>query len=625
MVSLLDLPEDALADIVARLVLPRDALKLMLTCKDAATGAGRSSLSAAGLIAAAKLLDCQPGEVAKLSGSSDDGLDEDGLETANFVLRAHAPAHMEACSDHTLVLLSSGMVLSCGANEAGQLGNGIISQFSSTIYVPSPTYSSSYLAHQQQVIEKHDATTPSPVLLPAGVVPVAVAAGRSHSLLISACGNAFAWGLNDSGQLGFDGEAKVGCPRRVSFMDDAASVGVALGELALGGNVEDHPFFSLAMQPTLPLGRQRLVVQVAAGAMHSLFLMQTGEVLACGAGGNGELGTGECHDSRSPRRVLLPECACAIVSGGYHSLAISAGPERRVYGWGIAACGQLGPNADGSRELKQRATPTRVLLAPSQPTLQPTLQPPLQQLLPLIQHLPPCAQLSAGLHHTLLLTQSGGALSFGKGSNGALGHGDRQDVVEPKRVDALTGKRVLSVSAGSMHSAFVTHCGELYTCGNASHGRLGVTAALSQAGTVGIAPMPMTQRAAHRDAPVKHITLPVRVPLPVGRMARRVTAGNEHTLAVLDDGATYVFGRGQLGQLGCGDRVNQLTPCRVVGFDGPSVDPPPVDVSEMHGGHSTDTPAPAPVPPAASPTLRPVANEIGCQIVGGSVQNRFLR
>ena len=62
--------------------------------------------------------------------------------------------------------------------------------------------------------------------------------------------------------------------------------------------------------------RQLRVVQVSAGAMHSLLLLESGVVLACGAGTNGELGAGlPLEDAPTPRRVLLPEACRAVCAG----------------------------------------------------------------------------------------------------------------------------------------------------------------------------------------------------------------------------------------------------------------------------------------------------------------------
>ena len=467
---LTDLPADSLADIISRLSLPQDALTFMLCNRFFASGEGRLTLSAAGLLSAARVLGCLPGHVGRLTGSS---VAEDGLKTAAFVIRSHTVLQQAACADHTLVI-HKGILRACGANSAGQLGNGVVSQVSSTISVPSPNFSSAYLARQQQVVDNFDATTPASVMLPTEIAPAAVAAGRSHSLLVSSAGEVYAWGLNDRGQLGYESDVNAPRPRRIRLDGDVS----ALDNARQRGRSLIDGFGGISISPQGPAvlaAQSRRVVQVAAGALHSLLLLDCGEVLACGAGDVGELGTGELSGevigsragtggSHAPVRVELPEPARAIAAGGYHSLALSAGVERRVYGWGSAACGQIGPTADGSYELKPRATPTLVLLrgggasAASMPW-QPmagggpsaigegtgySVQPAAIGE----DALPPVAKLAAGLHHSLILTQArcarahmhtcrhacgphhsliltqrGEVLSCGKGSNGAASAG----------------------------------------------------------------------------------------------------------------------------------------------------------------------------------------------------------
>ena len=120
-------------------------------------------------------------------------------------------------------------------------------------------------------------------------------------------------------------------------------------------------------------------------------------------------------DASAPLSPLAPARSHPVRTSRAHTSAPSpcAGS---VFGWGSAACGQLGQDPAGGRALTPRATPAVVS-----------------------RLLPPCAQLAAGSHHSLLLTQRGDVISFGKGTTGALGHGDRSDVTEPKPIMALAG------------------------------------------------------------------------------------------------------------------------------------------------------------------------------------------
>jgi hypothetical protein len=62
--------------------------------------------------------------------------------------------------------------------------------------------------------------------------------------------------------------------------------------------------------------------------------------------------------------------------------------------------------------------------------------------------------LCAGLDHTVCMMKDGSAMSFGKGSDGRLGHGDEQDQPSPKTIAGL-GTDALSCSAGKLHTAWV--------------------------------------------------------------------------------------------------------------------------------------------------------------------------
>lgn len=75
--------------------------------------------------------------------------------------------------------------------------------------------------------------------------------------------NAFTWGTGEGGQLGY-------CPM-------------------------EAPISQTVPRPVFPIGatKGRHVLKVAAGGRHSLFLLESGDVLACGVWDDGQLG---CKD-----------------------------------------------------------------------------------------------------------------------------------------------------------------------------------------------------------------------------------------------------------------------------------------------------------------------------------------
>ena len=146
---------------------------------------------------------------------------------------------------------------------------------------------------------------------------------------------------------------------------------------------------------------------------------------------------------------------------------------------------------------------------------------------------------SCGEQHTAVRTRSGALYTFGRGSDGQLGHGDGISCMMPKRVGgALSAERVTRVSCGMNHVAVVVADGRMFTFGRGG-GRLG-------------------------HAMMDNILIPTLVEALLSAVVREVACGAMHTAVVCDDGALYTFGRGSEGQLGHGGRAARaLLPTRV--------------------------------------------------------------
>lgn len=112
---------------------------------------------------------------------------------------------------HSLAIGSDGQLYAWGANTNGQIGDG------STI----------------------QRNTPLVIGLAPGITPVAIAAGDSHSLAIGSDGKLYAWGRNDSGQVGDGSTLQRTTPVLVSLPADVAPSAVSAGtahSLAIGAN-----------------------------------------------------------------------------------------------------------------------------------------------------------------------------------------------------------------------------------------------------------------------------------------------------------------------------------------------------------------------------------------------------
>ena len=89
----------------------------------------------------------------------------------------------------------------------------------------------------------------------------------------------------------------------------------------------------------------------------------------------------------------------------------------------------------------------------------------------------PIVCVSAGSAHVLALTLDQEMFSWGEGSYGALGFGSREDVCSPRRLDLYDHQKklhkVMQISCGKCHSMCLTSTHNIFSWGEAGHGRLG--------------------------------------------------------------------------------------------------------------------------------------------------------
>jgi ubiquitin-protein ligase E3 A len=140
---------------------------------------------------------------------------------------------------------------------------------------------------------------------------------------------------------------------------------------------------------------------------------------------------------------------------------------------------------------------------------------------------------SCGLNHTVVVSSSGCALSFGSNESGQLGHSsDKISNVSPKVVHfSLPSRRpsmiiVTKVACGDLFSLFLTTTSEIYGCGSASF--LGNTMNSSRL----------------------IITQAERVESLVGSNIIDLTAGSSHALALTASGELYGWGSNRHCELG---------------------------------------------------------------------------
>jgi alpha-tubulin suppressor-like RCC1 family protein len=195
------------------------------------------------------------------------------------------------------------------------------------------------------------------------------------------------------------------------------------------------------------------VSAVGVGWSHSLAVGGAAkEVFVWGLGDNGALGLGEeTGEGNCLVPTLVPELRdIAAVDGGYQS-SFALGIDGSLVSWGYNSDGQLG-HGDGVTRWA--------------PTVVEALGPEAGRRV---------VDVAAGPAHCLALTVEGSTYSWGWGTFGMLGHGNEADNIPvPTRIDAFESVfKAVRVAAGAGHSMAVTDTGQLLTWGRGGDGALG--------------------------------------------------------------------------------------------------------------------------------------------------------
>jgi len=263
--------------------------------------------------------------------------------------------------------------------------------------------------------------------LPGGRVPVEIAVGRYHSLVLANDGTVWAWGRNNYGQLGDGTTANRSAP------------------------VQVHGYYNA--------GYLEGVIAISAGYDHSLALKSDGTVWTWGYNYRYQLGNGSGANSSTPVRVVGGSSnttylnnIIAISAGEMFSIALKR--DGTVWAWGENH-GKLG---DGSGTI--RTTPVQVVGGSSNTTY-----------LNNIIAISACYQQSFAIRddHTLW--------AWGCNGNGQLGDGTTTDRYAPVQVKGENGigflEDVVAISAGNYSQLAVKSDGTVWAWGYNSRGQLG--------------------------------------------------------------------------------------------------------------------------------------------------------
>jgi len=290
----------------------------------------------------------------------------------------------------------------------------------------------------------------------------AIAAGADHSLAVKQDGTVWAWGHNAAGALGDGTQTDRSVPQLVAGLNNVVAVAAAGGRSfalradgtlwgwgdntagALGIGTQNHALAPTAVGANVA-GFSR-IVQVAAGARHTLALSANGQVFVFG-----DLAVPPTNGSGvqpSPALVAGLSSIAGIAAGDGFSVALDI--NGRLWSWGANASGQLGLG-----DTTPRAQPVAITRSKAG-----------NLLLPVVG-------LAAGHDFIVARTVGGGLLAWGAGASGQLGAGNSVGASAPVPITGPSAPMV-SLAGGGAHTLAVRTDGSVYAWGANAAGQLGI-------------------------------------------------------------------------------------------------------------------------------------------------------
>lgn len=269
--------------------------------------------------------------------------------------------------DHTLALAEDGTVWAFGLNSSGQLGNGTNVNSSTPVQVKwgatAPgkvvqvlaSAASSYALDDkgqvwgwgrnmygnlgQGTVSDSKTVTSTPILvpMPAGVSITEIAAGRDHVLALTTEGKVYAWGLNATSQVGYNGAkfkgtadawpGNVTSPRLLPTTENMKATNVyangntsylrladgslrAWGMYGVTEGASSGTTYSNLDEPSDQVPTLKNITDLATGGLHQVAFRNDGQLFTWGWSFEGSLGGGATTNNawmyNTPLSLTLP-------------------------------------------------------------------------------------------------------------------------------------------------------------------------------------------------------------------------------------------------------------------------------------------------------------------------------
>lgn len=487
-----------------------------------------SSLTLPFLLAAASIsLGCAAPDAETAGSDGDVAVTQEAVVAGQRKLAPVASGGAHSCA-----ATATGTVSCWGANDRGQLGNGLT------------------------------ADSPLPVAVSGLTRIVGVSAGDAHTCAVTAAGAVHCWGENGSGQLGDTTTTQRSTPVQVAGITSAVLVTAggnhtcALlsdgGARCWGNNNAGQLGNGTTITNLAPVAVSNpspyYFTALAAGGAHTCGALSDGTALCWGSNASGQLGNNSlAASSATPVGVASLGGVTTISAAASHTCATQTAGE--VHCWGDNRYGQLGRSDKAPDLISSGAT-----------------------------------SITAGDYHTCATTSAGQVLCWGLNSTGQIGDNTTNTALTPRVTADLA--YAVAVVAGADHTCALYDDGSVPCWGGNGSGQLGFAGGSYAVwpnfsgveGAVALAAGKGFTCAARRDGTVScwganasgqkglgYVDGATYIPTQVIQLSgvTSIEAGGAHACATLATGKTACWGRGEEGQLGDGAMVTQTKPVAV--------------------------------------------------------------
>lgn len=247
---------------------------------------------------------------------------------------------------------------------------------------------------------------------------VAAANGCEHMLAVATDGSVYSWGYNDRGQLGLGSTiSKSHTPRMIDSLREKYHITYA-----------------------------------AVSYHHSAVVSSAGELLTFGMNDCGQLGLDHTQHQHTPQLVdaLSSQVITKVACGLYHTVVVTAGGE--VYSFGKNDYGQLGLG-----HARNAKVPSLVKISTSDSDEK-------------------IVDVSCGYYHTVVITEKGKLITWGRNDYGQLGIGSKDHKNTPQYVPLPLSSKIKYTSCGCYHTLILLANGRVMVFGRNNKGQLGAGA-----------------------------------------------------------------------------------------------------------------------------------------------------